>query len=157
MDDAAFHGPHLVGRFYTNRAMLMGDTVLFEDEVNPAMSAALDAGLGVTALHNHFFFDEPKVYFMHISGMGDAKTLAAGVKAIYGKVDEVRAAQPQPQKMFGGTKIAATNSISPEPLEAILGTKGDQEEPRVLFLHYWEKGKASALAHYPVSESVKKG
>jgi Domain of Unknown Function (DUF1259) len=46
-------------------AMMMGDTVLFEDEVNPVMSAAFDAGLEVTALHNHFFFDEPKVYFMH--------------------------------------------------------------------------------------------
>jgi Domain of Unknown Function (DUF1259) len=46
-------------------AMLMGDTVVFEDEVNPAMSAVFDAGLEVTALHNHFFFDEPKVFFMH--------------------------------------------------------------------------------------------
>jgi len=44
-----------------NGAMVMGDTVLFEDEVNPAMSAALDNGLNVTALHNHFFFDRPKV------------------------------------------------------------------------------------------------
>src|SRR5438132_58152 len=51
-----------------NGAMVMGDTVLFEDEVNPAMSAALDNGLSVTALHNHFFFDQPKVYFMHIEG-----------------------------------------------------------------------------------------
>src|SRR5215212_10540626 len=51
--------------------MVMGDTVLLEDEVNPAMSAALDAGLEVTALHNHFFFDQPRVYFMHIGGMGD--------------------------------------------------------------------------------------
>ena len=50
--------------------MVMGDMVLFEDEVNPAMSAALDNGLEVTALHNHFFFDEPKVYFMHIGGGG---------------------------------------------------------------------------------------
>src|SRR6476619_2172927 len=49
-------------------AMLMGDTVVFEDEVNAAMSAAFDAGLEVTALHNHFFFDEPKVFFMHIGG-----------------------------------------------------------------------------------------
>src|SRR5438477_9838524 len=56
-------------------AMMMGDTVVFEDEVNPAMSAALEAGLEVTALHNHFFFDEPKVYFMHIGGHGDPKTL----------------------------------------------------------------------------------
>src|SRR6266576_3600725 len=47
-------------------AMVMGDTVLFEDEVNAEMTAALDNGLSVTALHNHFFFDQPKVYFMHI-------------------------------------------------------------------------------------------
>jgi hypothetical protein len=45
-------------------AMVMGDIVLFEDEVNPVMSTALDNGLEVTALHNHFFFDKPKVYFM---------------------------------------------------------------------------------------------
>jgi hypothetical protein len=48
--------------------MMMGDMVLFEDEVNPVMSVALNTGLEVTALHNHFFFDEPKVYFMHIGG-----------------------------------------------------------------------------------------
>src|SRR5439155_3147578 len=47
--------------------MVMGDTVLFQDEVNPVMSVALDNGLAVTALHNHFFYDEPTVYFMHIS------------------------------------------------------------------------------------------
>ncbi len=47
-------------------AMVMGDTVLFEDEINAVMSAALDNRLSVTALRNHFFFDEPKVYFMHI-------------------------------------------------------------------------------------------
>lgn len=57
--------------------MLMGDTVLFDDEINPAMTAALDAGLEVTGLHNHFFFDEPKVYFMHIAGMGDARLVHA--------------------------------------------------------------------------------
>jgi hypothetical protein len=51
-----------------DRAMVMGDMVLFEDEVNPVMSVALDKDLEVTALHNHFFFDEPKVYFMHIGG-----------------------------------------------------------------------------------------
>ena len=62
-------------------AMVMGDLVLMQDEVNPVMSAALDAGLSVTALHNHFFFDEPKVYFMHIGGEGETAKLAAGVKA----------------------------------------------------------------------------
>ncbi len=49
-------------------AMVMGDVVLLQDEVNHAMSAALDNGLEVTALHNHFFFYEPKIYFMHIGG-----------------------------------------------------------------------------------------
>ena len=63
-------------------AMLMGDMVLFQDEVNPTMSAALDNGLAVTALHNHFFYDDPKVYFMHIGGEGDAIALAAAVKKI---------------------------------------------------------------------------
>ena len=47
--------------------MMMGDTVVFEDEVNPVMSTALNAGLEVAALHNHFFFDQPKVYFMPVS------------------------------------------------------------------------------------------
>ena len=56
--------------------MMMGDTVLFEDEVNPVMSVALDSGLDVTALHNHFFYDQPRVYFMHLAGMGSASSWA---------------------------------------------------------------------------------
>src|SRR5437870_9431670 len=59
-----------------NGAMVMGDTVLFEDEVNSALSAALANGLSVTALHNHFFFDQPKVFFMHIEGEGSVDKLA---------------------------------------------------------------------------------
>src|SRR5262249_47993033 len=51
-------------------AMVMGDTVVFQDEVTPAMDAAFAGGLEITGLHNHFFFDEPKVYFMHIGGAG---------------------------------------------------------------------------------------
>jgi hypothetical protein len=63
-------------------AMVMGDTVLFEDEVNSAISAALDNGLSVTALHNHFFFDHPKVYFMHIEGRGAVDQLATAVRKL---------------------------------------------------------------------------
>src|SRR5262249_49945518 len=51
------------------KTMIMGDTTLLEDQVNPVMSVALDNGLEVTALHNHFFWDSPKVMFMHIGGM----------------------------------------------------------------------------------------
>ena len=206
---------------HDGQTMMMGDTVLLEDEVNPAISTALDGGLEVTALHNHFFFDQPKVYFMHISGMGDPGKLAVAVKKVYDRIAEVRVAQPLPQKAFSGAKIAASNAISPEPLEKILATKGQAkdgmlkivigrsatmhgtavgkemgvntwaafagsddeaivdgdfamtepelqpvlkamrreginivaihqhmtgEEPRILFLHYWAKGKAADLA-----------
>lgn len=104
---------------------MMGDTVVFEDEVNPVMSATLDNGLDVTALHNHFFFDEPKVYFMHIGGMGETGALAAAVKKVYDKIAEIRAAQPQPQKRFAAGNIASPSSISPDPIQTILATKGE--------------------------------
>jgi hypothetical protein len=109
---------------HDGKAMLMGDTVVFQDEVNPAMSAAFDAGLDVTALHNHFFFDQPKVYFMHISGLGNASELAAGVRKVYNKIAEIRAKNPTPSTQFPGT-IPASNSISPEPLQSILDMKGE--------------------------------
>jgi Domain of Unknown Function (DUF1259) len=54
--------------------MVMGDMVMLEDQVSPVMSAALDNGLEVTALHNHFIWDSPKVMFMHIGGMALNKT-----------------------------------------------------------------------------------
>src|SRR5206468_586334 len=82
-------------------AMIMGDTVLFEDEVNPAMSIALENGLAVTALHNHFLFDHPKVYFMHIEGEGTVEQMAAAVRKVYDKIKEVRTANPQPKDSFG--------------------------------------------------------
>jgi hypothetical protein len=109
------------------QVMMMGDTVLFEDEVNPVMSTAFEAGLEITALHNHFFFDEPKVYFMHISGIGSTEKLARGVKRIYDKVAETRSAQPKPSSQFPKS-IPQESKISPEPLEAILGMKGTSKD-----------------------------
>ena len=106
------------------QVVMMGDTVLFEDEVNPAISAAFDAGLEVTALHNHFFFDQPKVYFMHIGGIGTASQLATGIKKIYDKVTEIRTARPAPATEFPKT-IAQESKITAGPLETILGMKGD--------------------------------
>jgi hypothetical protein len=105
-------------------AMVAGDLVLFEDEVNPVMSAALDAGLTVAALHNHFFFDEPKVYFMHIGGEGTVEKLASGVKAALAKQKEIRAGQPQPARVFGKAFAPEQNAINGARLDAILGTKG---------------------------------
>jgi hypothetical protein len=110
-----------------DQVMVMGDLTLAEDEVNPAMSAALDSGLEVTALHNHFFFDQPRVMFMHIGGMGDVERLAGAVRKALDKVREIRAAKPTPASSFPGSRIAARSSISPGPIEEILGVKGQSQ------------------------------
>src|SRR5438552_450979 len=114
-------------------AMVMGDTVLFEDEVNAAMSAAFDNGLSVTALHNHFFFDQPKVYFMHIEGEGTVEKLASAVRKVYDKIKEVRAASPQPKESFGANALPDKNSISAESLNQIFAMKGEENNGMVKF------------------------
>ncbi len=114
-------------------AMVMGDTVLFEDEVNPAMSAALDNGLSVTALHNHFFFDHPKVYFMHLEGQGTADELATGVRKVYEKIKQIRAANPQPKDSFGTVSLPEKNSISAEPLNKVFGMSSEVSNGMVKF------------------------
>ena len=60
--------------------VMMGDLVLTQDEVNPVMSALLDNGLEVTALHNHFFWEEPRLFYMHVHGRGKSADLARKVK-----------------------------------------------------------------------------
>src|SRR5436190_1205695 len=77
-------------------------TLVFQDEVTPAMDAALASGLEVTALHNHFFFDEPKVFFMHIGGQGEPEKLAASVKNVWDAIKKVRSARSTPAGDFGG-------------------------------------------------------
>jgi hypothetical protein len=114
-------------------AMVMGDTVLFEDEVNAAMSAALDNGLNVTALHNHFFFDHPKVYFMHIEGEGPVERLAGAVRKVYDAAKQIRAASPNPKDSFSTGQLPQKNSISSEPLNQILGVTGEVNNGMVKF------------------------
>ncbi|MBC7928537.1 MAG: DUF1259 domain-containing protein [Bryobacteraceae bacterium] len=104
--------------------MVMGDLVLFEDEVNPVMSVALDNALEVTALHNHFFFDSPRVMFMHIGGTGNPDKLATAVRRTLDKVKEIRSANPQPTTRFAGPNVSTSNSITPSPIDVVLGVKG---------------------------------
>jgi hypothetical protein len=104
-------------------AMVMGDTVVFQDEVDAAMDAAFANDLSVTALHNHFFYDEPKVYFMHIGGQGDPEDLATGVKAMWDAIKEVRQANPEPQRRFAG-EIPAPGELEVSALDTIVGRKG---------------------------------
>ena len=108
-------------------AMVMGDTVVFQDEVSPAMDAAFANGLEVTGLHNHFFFDEPKVYFMHIGGMGEPEKLAGGVKAVWDAIKKVRADNPKPATRFFGD-VPAAGRIDAAVIEQTLGQKPEVQD-----------------------------
>ncbi len=103
------------------KTIVMGDTTLLEDQVNPVMSVALDNGLEVTALHNHFFWDSPKVMFMHIGGMGDEGKLAAAVGKVFAKIKETSGGKGETPK----TDIdPAKTSLDPKNIDAIMDAKG---------------------------------
>jgi len=110
------------------QVMVMGDNVLYEDEVGPAMSAALENGLEVTALHNHFFFEQPRIYFMHISGMGDAAALASAVKKVMDAPERVRASQSTPAGKYPAGQVPAENHITAAPLDEAFGKKGESNK-----------------------------
>lgn len=61
-------------------AMVMGDLVLAEDEVEPVMMSLENSGVQITALHNHVLHESPRVMYMHIEGSGDAAKLAGAIK-----------------------------------------------------------------------------
>jgi uncharacterized protein DUF1259 len=103
------------------KTMVMGDTTLLEDQVNSVMSVALDNGLEVTALHNHFFWDSPKVMFMHIGGMGDEEKLASAVGKVFAKIKETSGGKGQ--KPMADLNPAKT-SLDPQNIEGIMGMKG---------------------------------
>jgi hypothetical protein len=104
-----------------NQTMVMGDLVLLEDQVNPVMSVALTNGIEITALHNHFFWDSPKVMFMHIGGMGSTEALAGAVGKVFATIKETSGGQ-------GSVPHAelepAKTSLDPKAIEEILGVKG---------------------------------
>lgn len=121
--------------------VMMGDLVLTQDEVNPVLSALLDHGLQVTALHNHFFYEEPRLYFMHVHGHGNAAELA-------------KAAKPAVDLIGKGSAPAAKPASAPKPetdveaLARIIGKKPDISGSVIKFtfgrddLHVSEMGAA---------------
>src|SRR5262249_47484388 len=99
--------------------MVMGDLVLTEEQVNPVMSAALDNGLEVTALHNHFLGETPRVMFMHIGGMG-------GLDAIAGAVGKVFAEIKEPGRAIPTADVdPATTTPDTAGIAAALGRRGE--------------------------------
>lgn len=105
-----------------DQTIVMGDQVLLEHQVNPVMDVALENGLDVTALHNHFFWDSPKVMFMHLGGMGDEQKLAIAIGRVFAKIKETSgdSGEPAPAPID-----PAKTTLDPTRIEAILGRKGD--------------------------------
>lgn len=103
------------------QVMVMGDMVMLEDQVNPVMSVALENGLEVTALHNHFFWDTPKVMFMHIGGKGDEGQLAGAVGKVFATIKETSGGKGQVPHV---ELSPSQTSLDPKPIEDMLGVKG---------------------------------
>jgi len=106
----------------TGMDVMMGDLVLTQDEVNPVMSALLDNGLEVTALHNHFFWDEPRMFYMHVHGHGSPAELARKVKPA---IDLIGRNTPKPAAAAAPT-AAAPQTLNTARLAQIVGTQGEQ-------------------------------
>jgi len=104
--------------------VLMGDLVLTQDEVNPVMSALLDNGLEVTALHNHFFWEEPRVYYMHIHGHGRAETLAGQLKPALDLIGKGTTATPAPAP--DTTATSSSGQLDSSRVSQIVGKAGEQ-------------------------------
>jgi hypothetical protein len=104
--------------------VMMGDLVLTEDEVNPVMSAVLANGLDVTALHNHFLWDSPRMYFMHVHGMGPVADIARKIKPAIELIDQAIKRAPA-----GAPAPAAVGTLDTAPLAKIIGHPGEQTGP----------------------------
>lgn len=103
--------------------VLMGDLVLTQDEVNPVMSALLDNGLDVTALHNHFFWEEPRIFYMHAHGHGAASDLARKLKPALALIGTRNAS---PATAGTPASSASGNTLDTAKIAQIVGTPGEQ-------------------------------
>ncbi len=101
-------------------AMVMGDIILSEADVKPVQQEVIRQGFSISAIHNHFVRNHPNVVFMHIDRSADLATLAKGVKAIFGKVAEVRGADPK-----AANTDSVINTLDISALDAVVGYKGE--------------------------------
>ena len=99
--------------------VMMGDLVLLQEEVNPILSTLLDNGIDVTALHNHFFWDDPHLYYMHVHGMGKAADLARRVKPGLDLIGHVKPETASPASTAG-------TPLDTAKLAKIAGHEGEQ-------------------------------
>lgn len=112
--------------------VMMGDLVLTEDEVNPVMSAILTNGLQVTALHNHFFWDQPRMFYMHVHGHGTAAAIARQLKPAVDLINGFAAkrlkatAAGAPPLGAAETTPSTRTALDTASLAKIIGATGEQ-------------------------------
>lgn len=136
-----------------DKVMVMGDMVLQEDQINPVMSAALENGIEVTALHNHFLWETPKIMFMHIGGSGDTENLASGIGKVFAKIKETSGGKTSKPTALDASKT----SLVPKPIESIIGATlektGDVYKAtigRTTKMHEHEVGKTMGVNTWAV-------
>ena len=108
--------------------VMMGDLVLLQEEVNTVMSALLENGLDVTALHNHFFWEEPRIFFMHIHGHGKALEIARRVKPALDLMGHVTSSAA-PTKNSPSADPPAQGALDTAKIASIVGHAGEQAGP----------------------------
>ena len=107
----------------TGMDVMMGDLVLTQDEVNPVMSAVLAQGLDVTALHNHFFWESPRMFYMHVHGHGAPADLAKRIKPALDLIGKVSS---KPEAAATVTSTVTGGTMDTAALAKIIGTPGEQ-------------------------------
>src|SRR5947209_14928132 len=107
--------------------VLMGDLVLVEDEVNPVMSALLENGLEVTALHNHFFFGSPRIFYMHVHGHGNAADLAKMAKPAVDLIGH--GSSKHTSSVSGAMGSVSAGQIDVAKISGIIGHEGEPSGP----------------------------
>ena len=108
----------------TGMDVMMDDLVLTQEEVNPAMSTLLENGLEVTALHNHYFWDEPRMFYRHLHGHGAPMDLAHRVKPALDLIGKGgRGANPP------ASAPAAAPELDTAKIATIAGHQGEQTGP----------------------------
>src|SRR4029079_1421835 len=98
-------------------AMVMGDLVLLETEINPVMAKMIQNGLEITAVHNHLLRASPATFYMHVGGHGDPEKLATAIRDALG-------ASKTPMTAPAASSPPPTIDIDTAQIDKIIGAKG---------------------------------
>jgi hypothetical protein len=104
-----------------NEAMVMGDLVLLESEVNPVMLKMIEGGLYITAVHNHLLRASPATFYMHVGGHGDPAKMAAAIH-------DALAVSKTPLSMPAASAPPPAIDLNTAELDQIMGAKGQAND-----------------------------